>query len=222
MDRLKRTRVLFTLIVLITTLTMPAQAQFFNGPQPFDMPQLPDSSQFPDDSTGMGPFGQPMPFMYPFMGMLGRQSEQVTPITRLPVSPGYGKDLMATLESIPQLSLFTVALKARGYDEKLRGPGNYLVFAPSDKAVQRDLSVKDARSLVNDKDLVRGLVENCIVYQPAGQQRDNNEKALTALSGKQIMMLKSKSGITANGADVLNYVSAGNGILIVTDGAVGT
>jgi len=200
---------------------VPAQAQFYGSPGAFDSSQFSDDYPFPDDSMGMGPFGMSMPFMSPFMGMHGRQSEQVTPITRLPVSAGNGKDLMANLESVPQLSLFTAALKAAGYDEKLKGQGNYMVFAPSDKAIIRDLSVKDAQSLVNDMGLVKGLVENCVVYQPAGQEQ-NSAKAFVALNGKQITMLKSKSGVTANGADVQKYFSAGNGVLIVTDGAVGT
>jgi uncharacterized surface protein with fasciclin (FAS1) repeats len=217
--------VALAIMVLLITFTVPAQAQFYGGPQ------LADDFQFPGDPMGMEPYGMSMPFMYPgmqgmpfmspFMGMHSRQSERVTQITRLPVSPGNGKDLVATLESVPQLSLFTAALKVAGYDEKLQGEGNYIVFAPSDKAIMRDLSVKDIQSLVDDKDLVKGLVENCIVYQPAGQHQ-NKEKAFVALNGKQIMMLKSKSGVTANGADILNYFRAGNGVLIVTDGAVGT
>ncbi len=221
MHELKRAMAVLAIMVSLITFIVPAQAQFYGGPGAFDGPQLADDYQFPGDPMGMGPYGMSLPFMSPFMGMHSRQSERVTPITRLPVSSGNGKDLMATLESVPQLSLFTAALKATGYDGKLKGQGNYLVFAPSDKAIMRDLSVKDVQSLVNDTSLVNGLVENCIVYQPAGQ-RQNKEKAFVALNGKQIMMLKSKSGVTANGADVLNYFSAGNGVLIVTDGAVGT
>jgi uncharacterized surface protein with fasciclin (FAS1) repeats len=231
MHELKRAMAMFAIIVLLITFIVPAQAQFYGGPGALDSPQLSDDYQFTGDPMGTGPYGMSMPFMYPgmqdmpfmspFMGMHGRQSEQVTPITRLPAPSGTGKDLMATLESVPQLSLFTTALKASGYDEKLKGQGNYLVFAPSDKAIMRDLSVKDVQSLVNDTSLVKGLVENCIVYQPAGQ-RQNKEKAFTSLNGKPIMLLRSKSGVTANGADVLNYFSAGNGLLIVTDGAVGT
>ena len=227
MKKQKRTMAVLAIIALLLTFIVPAQAQFYNGPQ------LPgDDYQSMVDPMGMDPSGMSMPSMFPGMGgmpgmsfmspfMRGRQSEHVMPITRLPASTGYGKDLMATLESTPQLSLFTAALKATGYDEKLRGPGNYLVFAPSDKAIMRDMAVSDAGALIRDPDLVKGMVENSIVDRPAGQQ-PNKDKAFTSLTGKKVMLLQARTGISANGADVLNYLGANNGALIVTDGAVGT
>jgi uncharacterized surface protein with fasciclin (FAS1) repeats len=219
MQEVNKTSAALAIIVLLITFIVPAQAQFYGGTGALDGPQLSDSFQFPDDPMGMGPFGMSDPFMSPFMGMFGMQSEHVTPITRLPATRGNGMDLMATLEGMPQLSLFTAALKAAGYDEKLKGRGDYLVFAPSDKAIMRDLSVKDVQSLASDTKLVKGLVENCVAYQPAEQ---DGGKAFVALNGKEIKMQKSKSGVTANGADVLNYVGTDNGVLLVTDGAVGT
>jgi hypothetical protein len=205
-------------IALSIVFAVPAQAQFHGD---FGGPPFSDDFQMAGDPMGMGPFGMDMPFMPPFMGMHGRQSEWVMPVTRLPVYPGGGDDLMATMESTQQLSLFTAALKAAGHGEKLKGQGNYVVFAPSDKAIMRDMSVKDARALVSDAGLVKGLAENCIVHQPAGHRPDNG-KAFVALNGKEIKMLRSKSGVTANGADVLNYYGASNGVVVVTDGAVGT
>ncbi len=231
MHELKRTMAVLAIVILSIAFIRPAQAQYFGGPGPFGSPQFSEDYPFPGDPMAMGPFGMPMPFMQPgmpgmpfmspFMGMRARQVEHVTTITHLPASRGYGKDLMATLESVPQLSLFTAALKASGYGEKLKDPGNYIIFAPSDKAIMRDLSAKDAGSLAKDANLVKGLVENCIVYQPPGQQQ-NKEKPFVALNGKEIRMLKARTGVSANGADVLNYLGASNGLIVVTDGAVGT
>ncbi len=220
MQAIKRAMAALAIILLPIAFIAPAQAQLDIGSGLSGGQQYPGDNPFMDDPLADDLFGMSMPFMSPFMGMFGRQSDRVTPITRLPAPQGYGKDLISTLESVPQLSLFTAALKAGGYEGKLQGGGNYIVFAPSDKAIMRDLSVKDARSLVDDTGLVKGLVENCIVHQPAGQQ--DKEKAFIALNGKEIRLLKSKSGVSANGADVLNYVSASNGLVIVTDGAVGT
>ncbi len=226
MQELKTTISLLTIIVLTITFTMPAQAQPYGGPGPFGGS---GDSQFSGGPMGIGSYGMDMPFMppgmqgmsgMPFPGMFGRQSERVTAITRLPAPSGQGKDLVATLEGIPQLSIFTAALKATGYGEKLKGEGNYLLFVPSDKAIARDLSVKDAGSLISDTKLVTGLMENSIAYQPSGQQ--DKDRAFVALNGKEIKMLKTKAGVSANGADVSSYVAASNGLIIVTDGAVGT
>ncbi len=220
--------VLATIVLLLTSVA-PAQAQFDGGMSPFDDYQS-MGGYMGMDPMGMDPFGMSMPFMYPgmqgmsfgspFAAMRSRQSEYVTPITRLPAPAGYGKDIVSTMESVPQLSLFTAALKATGYAEKLKDRGNHVIFAPSDKAIMRDLSVKDAQSLVADTKLVTGLVENAIVYRPAGGQQDS-EKAFVALNGKEIKMIQTRTGTSANGADVQSYFSAGNGYVIATDGAVG-
>jgi hypothetical protein len=156
-----------------------------------------------------------MPFMFP--GMAGNR-EHAVKIYNLPGYSGYGQDMMATINSVPQISVFAAILKAEGFEKDLKGKGNYLIFAPTDKSLGRDFSVKDPQVLVNNKGFVKGIIENCIVYKPDGHK----DKNLTALNGKEIVMLRTKQGVSANGADVVNYVSARNGMLIVTDGAVGT
>ncbi len=224
----KQKRILATLAIMVSLVTFatPAQAQFFGGQQSFD------GDQSMGGPMGMGLYGMPfmypgmpdmpgMPFASPFGGMMARQSEHVTAITRLPSTSGYGKDIMSVLESSPQLSTFTAAVKAAGYDGKLRGRGNYVVFAPTDKAIARDLSVRDAQSLANNPELVAGLVNNCIAHQPPGQQADS-QKAFVALNGKEVRMVNTRSGPSANGADILDYLGASNGWVVVTDGAVGT
>jgi hypothetical protein len=164
-----------------------------------------------DGMSGMGG----MPFMFP--GMSGNR-EHAIKITSLPGHSGYGRDMMATIESVPQVSVFAAILKAEGFEKDMKGAGNYLIFAPTDKSLSRDFSVKDPHVLINNKGFIKGIIENSIVYKPDGHK----DKNLTALNGKEIVMLRTKQGVSANGADVVNYVSARNGMLIVTDGAVGT
>ncbi|WP_081476802.1 fasciclin domain-containing protein [Methanocella conradii] len=193
-------------LALLFIMMAPAQAQFFDG-QIWDRPPgqfMPDMGEFP--FPGMG-------------GMMPQREWSVR--VRLPTH-GAGMSVMDALENARELSIFTAAVKAAGYGEKLRGRGDYLVFAPTDGAIKRDFSISDAQALLSDKDLTRGLLENSIVYKPAGQDRRGNESDLVALSGKEIVMLRSKSGVTANGADVLKILGARNGMVIVTDGAVGT
>ena len=129
---------------------------------------------------------------------------------------------MDTLEGIPELALFTSALKAAGYDEKLKGNDYYMIFAPPNKAINRDLSVNSTQTLVAKPDLVNGLVENCVVSDPPELNSWTAERKMTAQNGKVVTFKKERSGTSVNGADVLKIVNAKNGVLIVTDGAVGT
>lgn len=201
-------------LALLFIMVAPAQAQFFGG-QICDRPSgqfMPGMEGFP--FAGMGEF--------PFPGMGGMMPQREWSVrVRLPTH-GSGMSVMDTLENTRELSIFTAAVKAAGYGEKLGGRGDYLVFAPTDSAIKRDFSISDAQALLSHKDLTLGLLENSIVYKPAEQDRRGNEIDLVALSGKEIVMLRSKSGVTANGADVLKILGARNGMVIVTDGAVGT
>lgn len=186
---------------------------------PFEGEMGPGMAGSPFGSPFGSPMGSPFGGMFPGMpfGMSGAVEQY-----RAPAMETSEKSLLATMESVPQLSLFTAALKETGYAEKLDGNGNYIVFAPPDKALQRDLAVRDVRSLLDDTQLARGLVENGVVLSSGEPDEHSRELALTAASGKKINVRKEKTGMAANGADVLKIFKAANGYVIVTDAAVGT
>ncbi len=233
-------RIVTILVVLLTALAVPVHAQFAESPMGG---QDPSQSMFGQ----MGPMGM-MDQMGPWgqMGQMGQMGEmgQMGPFgsmgSMMPSMPrgpsGDGiqstyvtyrvydsaKSLMDTMAGIPELALFTSALRSAGYDEKLRGKDYYMVFAPPNKAINRDLSVNSTRALVANPDLVRGLVENGVVSDPPELNTWTVEKKMTAQNGKVITFRKEKSGTSVNGADILKIVNTKNGVLIVTDGAVGT
>ena len=136
------------------------------------------------------------------------------------------KNLADTLSTMPKLSMFAAAVKAGGYDDVLSGQGPYMVFAPTDDAIQSALGISDANALTNDQNAVTGLCEDSIVYQvnqQQGQQSQANPSQMTmkTLSGKTVTADKSNGKITVNGVHVLYVTKATNGMLVVTDGLVG-
>ncbi len=234
-------RIITILVVLLTALVLPAHAQFTDGQMggqdqsmfgpmgPMGpMGQMGDMGQMGmmgpwgqmGDMGQMGPFGSMSSFMPSMPHGASGDGIQSTYVTYRVYDSA--KSLMATLEGMPELALFTSALKAGGYDEKLNGNDYYMVFAPPNKAIKRDLSVNSTRALVAKPDLVKGLVENGVVSNPPELNTWTMEKKMTAQNGKVVTFRKEKSGTSVNGADILKIVNAKNGVLIVTDGAVGT
>lgn len=207
------------LTALLLTAATPAGAQFpdMQMQSPFDMggPWGGDQGMM----GPMGPFSSPFGSMFPGMpfGMSG-----TVEVYRGPALEDSGKSLVATLESVPQLSLFTAAIKETGYSDKLNGNGNYIVFAPPDKALKRDLGVKSVDHFLANARLALGIVENSVVLDSKEPADRSIELSLTAVSGKPIVARKEKTGMAANGADVIKIYKATNGYVMVTDGAVGT
>jgi uncharacterized surface protein with fasciclin (FAS1) repeats len=197
MDGLKGILAVFTLIALFST---PAGAQF---PGMGGMP-------------GMDDFGGMDAGMFPGM-MFGGTVEYY----RAPAMETTDKSILETLESVPQLSLFTAARRTTNYADKLRSGSEYIVFAPTDRAVQRDLAVNDVESLLEDARTSRGLVENGIVSGRSEPIDGGNALELKAVTGRIINTRKERTGMAANGADVIKIFKASNGYIIVTDGAVG-
>jgi hypothetical protein len=215
MDGLKGILAVFMLTALLLTAATPAGAQFpdMQMQSPFDM-----GGPWGGDQGMMGPMGS---FSSPFGGMFPGMSGTVE-VYRAPALEDSGKSLVATLESVPQLSLFTAAIKETGYADKLNGDGNYLVFAPPDKALKRDLGVKSVGDFLTNARLALGIVENSVVLDSKEPADRSIELSLTAVSGKPIVARKEKTGMAANGADVIKIYKATNGYVMVTDGAVGT
>ncbi len=127
------------------------------------------------------------------------------------------EDLMTIIENNPDLSMYEKALIASSNDQKLSGEGSFMVFAPSDQAVQRDLGVSDASSLSSAG---KYLLEGTIVENPQAPAEGSKQTTLTAINGKKLDVVKSDSQIMVNGVKVKSVVPATNGILVITDGVV--
>ncbi len=130
------------------------------------------------------------------------------------------KDAIDTAAGMPDLSVFVAAAKASGYDQKLKSQGPFMVFAPTNEALQRDASINDSASIANDPDMAKNLVENCIVADVKEPAEGSNEMTMTTLGGKILTATKSDSGITVNDVKVLYPIKVTNGIVAVTDGIV--
>ncbi|HTY91933.1 MAG TPA: fasciclin domain-containing protein [Methanocella sp.] len=181
----------------------------------------PAAAQSPFDGGGqMGMYGGMMgsPFGGMFQGMGMGSIEHY----KAPAMEDSGKSILATMESVPQLSLFTAAIKDSAYADKLSGRGNFIVFAAPDKALTRDLAVRDIDTLLGDSKLAAGMVENAVVLAVDEPDEHSQELTVSAASGKTINVRKEKTGMAANGADVIKVFKATNGYVIVTDAAVGT
>lgn len=128
---------------------------------------------------------------------------------------------MSVIDSTADLSLFSQVLKNAGYDKKLSDGDYYMVFAPTDKAIKRDMSVSDVQALNSSYDLGQGLIDNCLVRDPPDLDVRMTQQSFKALNGKKINVRREKEGVTANGADILKIVKTPDGMLFITDGAVG-
>lgn len=194
MDGLKKLMAIFAIIVVIAAFTTPALAQSYGGGMA--RPQAGGGQQTMPQQGGL---------------------------------PESNKDLMATMEGMSDISMFTAAVKAAGYDQMLgqgqqgvsEQQGPIMVFAPTDKALQKDMGISDVNALVSDPGMAKSLVENCIVSNVKEPQQGSDTVTMTTIGGMQVTAKKSDTGITVNGVKVINAVLANNGMLAVTDGVVG-
>lgn len=129
------------------------------------------------------------------------------------------KDLMQTIDNTQDVSMFAAAVKAAGYDQTLgQKEGPYMVFAPSDRAMQ-NAGITDINSM--DQDSLKSLVEGCIVSKVTEPKQGSDTIKMTSMSGMPINAKKTSNGIMVNGIKVSSVLKADNGILAVTDGVVG-
>lgn len=127
------------------------------------------------------------------------------------------EDLMTLIENNPDLSAYAQALKASGHDQKLTGTEPYMVFAPTDQAIRRDLGYTNATTLSSAG---KYLLEGTIVQNPQAPSEGSKQAMLTSINGKRIDVVKSDSQVMANGVKITNAVPATNGFLVITDGIV--
>lgn len=130
------------------------------------------------------------------------------------------QDLLATIDSTQDISIFAAALKAAGDDRMLTGQGPYMVFAPSDKALQRDLGIESAQDLQGNDQAVKDVVDGSIVTAVKVPSQEQKSVTLTAVNGKKLVASKSGGGIVVNDIKSVDTVPASNGILVITDGIV--
>ncbi len=196
MDGIKKIVAIFAIFMLVVTFASPVMAQM-----------------------GGGRMAQPQ------AGGFQRGGQQA-----MPPQAGQGQqasmDLMATMEGRSDISMFTAAVKAAGYDRMLgrqaQAQGQYMVFAPTDQALQRDMGITDVNALVSDTKAVKDLVENCIVPEVKEPPQGSDTITMTTVGGAQLTATKTNAGITVNDIKISEVVMAANGVLAVTDGVVGT
>jgi uncharacterized surface protein with fasciclin (FAS1) repeats len=127
------------------------------------------------------------------------------------------EDLMTIIENNPDLSAYAQALKASGDDQKLSGEGSYLIFAPTDQAIKRDLNETSSTELSSAG---KYLVEGTIVQNPKAPSEGSKQTTLTTINGERVDVVKSGSQITANGVKITDAIAATNGFIVITDGIV--
>jgi uncharacterized surface protein with fasciclin (FAS1) repeats len=206
MDGIKKVVVFFAIIMLVIAFTAPVMAQMYGGRMA--QPQAGEQQAMPQQE------GQELQAM-PQQGGQGQQGGV----------PQSDKDLMATMEGRSDISMFTAAVKAAGYDQMLsqqsQDQNPYMVFAPTDESLQRDMGIADADALVSDTNSVKNLVENCIVTNVKQPAEGSKALTMTTVGGMKLTAMKSDKGITVNGIKVVEPAMATNGLLAVTDGVVG-
>ncbi len=92
-----------------------------------------------------------------------------------------------------------------------------MVFAPTDKAIQRDLGHTNSTALSSAG---KYLLEGTIVQNPQAPSEGSKQAVLTAINGERIDVVKSDNQPMANDVKMTNVIPATNGILVVTDGVV--
>jgi uncharacterized surface protein with fasciclin (FAS1) repeats len=215
MDGLKKILIIFALMVLVIGFAAPSLAQYYGGArygQPSNVYQ-----------GGMSQY-QGGRQMMPQQG--GQQQQQMMPRQGGQQQQGglkeSNKDIMVTMEGMSDLGLFVAAVKAAGEDKLLsENEGPFMVFAPNDKAIEKDTGITDVESLTSDAKAVKEVVDNCIVSKVTEPPQGSDSFAMTTLGGKSLTLKKSNTGITVNGKKVVNVIKTENGMLIVTDSIVG-
>jgi uncharacterized surface protein with fasciclin (FAS1) repeats len=192
MDGLKKLVTLVAFMMVFAAMAAPAMAQG-------------SSSTMGDQSSqGMQTGKQMAPKTAPQTGQ-AQQGQAAT------------EDLMTIIENNPDLSAYAMALKASGHDQELSGEEPYMVFAPTDQAIKRDLGYTNATTLSSAG---KYLLEGTIVQNPQAPSEGSKQAMLTSINGKRIDVMKSDSQVMANGVKIMSATPATNGILVITDGIV--
>jgi uncharacterized surface protein with fasciclin (FAS1) repeats len=212
MDGLKKVVAFFALMVVVLAFTAPAMAQSYGYQQQPAYQGGYQQGGYQQQPAYQGGYQQQPAYQG------GTQQGQQTQQGGLKES---SKDLMQTLNETTDTTMFAAAVVAAGYDQMLgQKEGPFMVFAPSDKALQ-NAGVTDVSMLSDDAKASKKLVESCIVPKMVEPKQGSDSITMTTLDGKSIVAKKMSSGITVNGIKVDNVMKAENGLLAVTDGIIG-
>ncbi len=153
------------------------------------------------------------------MGQAQQAQAQMGQAQMAPAQQGQAatEDLMTLIENNPDLSAYAMALKDSGHDQKLTGEEPYMVFAPTDQAIKRDLGYTNATTLSSAG---KYMLEGTMVQNPQAPSEGSKQAMLTSINGERIDVVKSDSQVMANGVKITNAIPATNGVLVITDGIV--
>ncbi len=210
MDGLKIMVPMLTLLVLLAAVATPAMAQGSSDTMGAQSLQGMQMGQAQQAQAQMAPAQQGQAQMAP---------AQQAPAQMAPAQQGQAatEDLMTLIENNPDLSAYAMALKDSGHDQKLTGEEPYMVFAPTDQAIKRDLGYTNATTLSSAG---KYMLEGTMVQNPQAPSEGSKQAVLTAINGERIDVVKSDSQVMANGVKITTAIPATNGVLVVTDGIV--
>lgn len=129
-----------------------------------------------------------------------------------PVAPAPAtQTVVDVLRGDATYALFVQALESTGLDQTLRGPGPYIVFAPTDEAFKRMPNFADVQK---NPELLKTICKYHIVPFGKTQSKDLPElKFAVTMQGEEIHFSKDKS-LQVNDATVVQTdLNAGNGVV---------
>ena len=128
----------------------------------------------------------------------------------------WAKDIVDTAVSAGQFSTLATALKAAGLVDKLKGPGPFTVFAPTDAAFAK-IPKADLEALLNNKAKLTQVLTYHVV---AGQvmAKDVKPGAVKTAEGSSLMVKADGGTVMVNNATVTKTdIVADNGVIHVVD-----
>ncbi|MFA6916710.1 MAG: fasciclin domain-containing protein [Parachlamydiales bacterium] len=126
--------------------------------------------------------------------------------------------LLEITSADPSFSTFVSALKASGFDEKLKGSKDFTIFAPSNDAFAKlPAGVLQTLLKPQNKDKLKEVISYHIIPgKIEGEQLHSS--IVGTLSGKKINLKVNGSNINVNNAKVVKSdIKASNGVIYVLD-----
>ncbi len=127
------------------------------------------------------------------------------------------KDLILTLRTAGNFTVFLQAVEGAGMTQQLRGGAQYTIFAPTDDAFGR-LSGAHRDSLLRDPAALQALVANHVVEGRVTAEEARSGQGMSFLGGTAVRVDGSGRYVRVNGAQVIKAdMLASNGIIHVVD-----
>lgn len=148
----------------------------------------------------------------------GEMKPETTPSTSGDSSSTTSGNIVDVASSNKSFTTLTAALKAAGLDKTLAAGGPYTVFAPTDEAFAA--LPKGALEQLLKPENKDTLIKILTYHVVQGEKDANTLKTgeTTTLEGAPVQLNVSSSGVTVNGAKVLQAdIKASNGVIHVID-----